>query len=94
MDYHGCMEFLIPLTAIVAPFLTALAIVWMALCGPRARAKAEIMKARALAELGMAGSEEDRALNRALMLSQTEQERRIGKMEEELQFLRKLLDAR
>lgn len=86
--------FLNGLVAIIAPFATAIAIVLIINFGPRSRAKAEIMKARAMAELEQQRLRITGANDERTALTLVEQEKRINSLEEEVNFLRKLVDQR
>ena len=83
---------LIPLMGICVPFLTAIAIVGLIVRGPKARAKAEIMKAEALAKL----EDKKRLLTAVdteeLSMGMAEQAKRIEELETELSFLKRVLE--
>ncbi len=78
--------------AIFCVFSLPLAIVWTVVRGPKARAQAEIMKAESLARL-----EDKRGLISAVKTEElsmvvSEQQARIETLEEELGFMKKLLE--
>jgi hypothetical protein len=80
--------------AILAPFLTAVTIVGFVINSPKAKVKAEIMRKEALAQL-----EDKRGLisavkNEELELTMNDQQKRLDQLEDEVRFLRKLLDDR
>jgi hypothetical protein len=85
---------LIPLMGVCMPFLTAIAIVGLVVRGPKAKAKAEIMKAEALARL----EDKKRLLTAVdteeLSLSMAEQAKRIEELETEISFLKRMLEDR
>jgi hypothetical protein len=78
--------------AIIGTFATPIAIVWLVARGPKARAKAEIMKAEAMARL-----DEKRGYFSAVNAEETnmllqDQQKRLEAMEEEFRFMRRLLE--
>jgi hypothetical protein len=80
--------------AVIGTFTLPLAIVWTVARGPKAKAKAEIMKAEALGRI-----EDKRGListvkNEELSMTVNDQETRIERLEEEVRFLRSLLDQK
>jgi hypothetical protein len=80
--------------AVLGTFTLPFAIVWTIVRGPKAKAKAEIMKAEALTRL-----EDKRGLISAvkteeLAMTVNDQETRIASLEEEVRFLKSLLDKK
>jgi hypothetical protein len=80
------------LVAVIATFATPVAIVWIIARGPKAKAKAEIMKASALAKM-----DEKKGLYAAVDAEETnmlvqEQQKRIEGLEEEMRFMHRLLE--
>lgn len=80
--------------AIIAPFLTAITIVGLVTNGPKARAKAEIMKRQALAQIEDKRGLINAVANEELGLAVSDQQKRLEGLEEEVRFLRKLLEDR
>jgi hypothetical protein len=87
-------EILIPIIAISFPFLTAIVIVMLAMNGPKAKAKAEIMKAEAMARLDEKRNLLTDARIEETSMTVSEQDKRIEKLEEEVAFLRKLMEQK
>lgn len=86
------MGALIPIISVICVFSTPVIIVYLATHGPKARARAEIMRAEGLAKI-----EEKRNLlgavqNEELSMTVDAQEKRIGLLEDEVAFLRKLAE--
>jgi hypothetical protein len=80
--------------AVIGTFTLPLAIVWMVVRGPKAVAKAEIMRAEAQGRI-----EDKRGLissvkTEELSMTVSDQESRIDRLEEEVRFLRNLLDQK
>jgi|GEM_PF-1960733 hypothetical protein len=83
---------IVGLVAVLGAFITPIAIVWTVVRGPKAKAQAEIMKAKALAQL-----EDKCGLIEAVKAEETslivqEQQKRLEALEEELRFMRRLLE--
>jgi hypothetical protein len=76
------------------PFITAIMIVGMALTGPKAKARAEIMKAESLAKLEGQRNLISAVNNEELVISVTEQKKRIDELEEEVAFLKKVIEKK
>jgi hypothetical protein len=78
--------------AVIMAFATPIAIVGMIVTGPKARAKADIMKAAALAKM-----DDKKNLLAAVDMEETniliqDQQKRIEALEEDIRFMRKLLE--
>jgi hypothetical protein len=85
---------LIPIFGILFTFGTPVAIMAIIFNSPKAKVKAEIMRKQALAQL-----EDKRGLisavkNEELELTVNDQQKRLDQLEDEVRFLRKLLDDR
>jgi hypothetical protein len=80
------------LIAVIMTFATPIIIVGLVVTGPKARAKAEIMKAAALAKI-----DDMKALYSAVDAEETniliqDQQKRIEALEEDVRFMHKLLE--
>jgi hypothetical protein len=78
--------------AVIMAFATPIAIVGLVVTGPKARAKADIMKAAALAKM-----DEKKNLLAAVGMEETnilvqDQQKRIEALEEDIRFMRRLLE--
>ncbi len=78
--------------AVIMTFATSIAIVGLIFNGPKARAKAEIMKAEALSRM-----DDKKSLLSAVDVEETrllvqDQQKRIEALEEEIGFMRRLIE--
>jgi hypothetical protein len=85
---------IIPLAGMAFAFITSVTILSIVIRGPKAKAKAEIMKAEALARLEGQRTLISAVNNEELVISANEQKKRIDELEEEVAFLRKVIEKK
>jgi hypothetical protein len=85
---------IIPLAGMAFAFITSVSILSIVIRGPKAKAKAEIMKAEAMARLEGQRNLITAVNNEELGISVNEQRKRIDELEEEVAFLRKVIEKK